>query len=150
MERVDCRKDAAMTSNLDDPGYRQRQEPHQHDKSEKLCDRFRTLPLESEEQHANQDSQRNAKRGQPVGGNRQPLCGGEHRNRRRDNSISVEKGRSDKANPSLTLSGNASDSSARIPPSPWLSARITNVRYLNVTSSVRVQMMRDRIPKISS
>ncbi len=44
----------------------------------------------------------------------------------------------------------ASANKARIPPSPWLSARIMTVTYLNVTDSIRLQKMSDRQPSTAS
>lgn len=40
----------------------------------------------------------------------------------------------------------ASANSARIPPSPWLSARMMMVRYLRVTEMVRLQKISDNTP----
>ncbi len=51
------------------------------------------------------------------------------------------------ARPSL-LFGITSARSARMPPSPWLSARITNVRYLTTTTRVSAQNTRDRMPRV--
>ena len=39
---------------------------------------------------------------------------------------------------------------ARIPPSPWLSARMTNSRYFVVTTSMRAQKMRETTPSTAS
>ena len=39
-----------------------------------------------------------------------------------------------------------SDISARIPPSPLLSARMTNTQYFTEMVRIRVQMMAERIP----
>ena len=46
--------------------------------------------------------------------------------------------------------GTLSASSARIPPSPWLSARMMNVRYLMEIASVRAQKKSDTIPRTLS
>ena len=45
--------------------------------------------------------------------------------------------------------GKASESSARMPPSPWLSARMTMARYFTETSVNMLQMMSESTPTIS-
>ena len=46
----------------------------------------------------------------------------------------------------LSLFGCTSANSARIPPSPWLSARITSDRYLTATTRTSDQNTSDRMP----
>ena len=38
-----------------------------------------------------------------------------------------------------------SDISARMPPSPWLSARMTNTQYFSDTVTIRAQTISDRL-----
>ncbi len=44
----------------------------------------------------------------------------------------------------------ASANSARIPPSPWLSARIITLTYLMVTESIRLQKISDSTPSTAA
>ena len=50
----------------------------------------------------------------------------------------------------LTATRWASAISARMPPSPWLSARITSITYFTVTISTSDQKNSDRMPRIST
>ena len=50
----------------------------------------------------------------------------------------------------LRRKSGSSASRARMPPSPWLSARMMNVRYLMVTTSVNAQKTREAIPRTVS
>jgi hypothetical protein len=45
------------------------------------------------------------------------------------------------------LIGVESAVSARMPPSPWLSARITNTRYLIETTMISAQKISDSTPR---
>ena len=46
----------------------------------------------------------------------------------------------------LPATGSASDSSAIVPPSPWLSARITTTTYFSATTSTTAQKISDSTP----
>ena len=46
--------------------------------------------------------------------------------------------------------GRISASSAMMPPSPWLSARITNTMYLTTTAMISDQKISDRTPRTFS
>ena len=83
------------------------------------------------------------------------LHGGEHRDGRRDHAVAVEQRRAEEADeherpsgcPALAApSGVTSAVRARMPPSPWLSARMTNVRYLTQITSTSDQNMSDSRP----
>ena len=50
----------------------------------------------------------------------------------------------------LTATRCASAISARMPPSPWLSARITSITYFTVTTSTSDQKNSDRMPRTST
>ena len=46
--------------------------------------------------------------------------------------------------------GNASESNAIVPPSPWLSARITSTTYLIATTSTTAQKTSDNTPRMAA
>ena len=50
----------------------------------------------------------------------------------------------------LPIRSGTSASRARIPPSPWLSARMMNARYLTVTTIINDQKMSERTPRTSA
>ena len=88
----------------------------------------------------------------------EPLDRAEHGDRRRDHPVAVEQRRADddqerRRRRSARLARSrpgTSASSARMPPSPRLSARMTKVGYLTDTTSVSAQTMSETTPKTSS
>ena len=88
-------------------------------------------------------------------GDAETLDRAEHRDRRGDDPVAVEQRGAEQARghqqpseaPAACRRGRASASSARMPPSPRLSARMTIVRYLNVTTKLSDQKMSERMPR---
>jgi hypothetical protein len=94
-------------------------------------------------------------------GNSETLHRAENGNGRCDHAVTIKEGSADHRQ-----QGHSSDCAgairrrakalrddshnAKIPPSPWLSARITKVRYLTVTTMISDQNIRKRIPNRSS
>lgn len=67
---------------------------------------------------------------------------------RRDAPKSPRRTRSIPERVFSAVRGSSSAMSAKVPPSPLLSARITNVRYLKTITSVSAQKKSDRMPRM--
>ena len=88
-------------------------------------------------------------------GNAEAFHRAEHRDGRGDDAVAVQQGGAEEAVPTSQRYsavaapspwGRTSASEARIPPSPWLSARMTTVRYLNVTTKLSDQKISESTP----
>ena len=70
-------------------------EPQQHHRPEQLADTRRAVVLDEKQKNQDHQRQRNDERLEGRGDDFQPFDCGEHRNRRRDHSVAVEKCRAD-------------------------------------------------------
>ena len=93
---------------------------------------------------------------QRIGGDVDALERAQHRDRRRDDAVAVNQRRAEQPHrrsavlkPGTKPFAPTSDISARMPPSPRLSARITNRQYLIDTVMIKVQTMSERMPSAS-
>ena len=138
MSTTGCRIIQAMPSTAIDD------EPHDHDRAEQAADTVRAVPLNREHPDQDHDGDRHHVRVEQWRRDLEPLDRAEHRDRRRDHAVAVEQRRAEDAHQDehrpaavrCRCAAAASAVSARMPPSPWLSARITIAMYLTeITSS---------------
>ena len=116
------------------PSTAERREPDQHDRPEDRADAGRPAALEEEQDDQDDDRDRDDVRLEERRRDFEPFDGAEHRDRRRDHAVAVEQRRAEDADgdqrAALTarcgsLSMPTRPISARMPPSPRLSKRMT-------------------------
>ena len=117
------------------------------------------LALDGEQPDQDRQGHRQDERLEAGGRELQPLHRRQHRNRRRDHPVAIQQRRADdaedhrhrdRAGPAIRRLPSTSDSSARMPPSPSLSARNTNCTYLSDTISISAQKISETMPLTSA
>ena len=132
-------------------------EPQHHHRPEQAADAMRAELLHHEQRDQDHHRQRHDVRLEQRRGDVQPFDGAEHRNGRRDHAVAVEQRRAEdaeqdqhrprrrRARRCCRRRGGISAVSARMPPSPWLSARMTMAMYLiEMTIRARRRPARER------
>ena len=135
VDRVDRGEDDRLP---DDPGHtegRDRDEPQHHHRTKQPADQMRAVLLDREDPDQNRHGDRHDVRIEQRRGDLQSLDGAEHGNRRRDHAVAIEQRRAENAERDqhvlpFRCRVGTSAVSARMPPSPALSARITMAMYL--------------------
>jgi hypothetical protein len=152
MRRIGCRENDRMGDNLPNAQQANGHKPHQHDGTERPSDLFRAEALGCKQNDQDRYRTGHDVRFPGVGNNIDSLQCAEHGDRRRNDAFTVNQSRprvpmqaSTFALPRRSLAPT-SDISAKIPPSPWLSARMTNRHYLMENRNNQRQKRRDRMP----
>ena len=156
MPRINCCENVRVVDDSCTAGNADDDEPYQHDRTEGATDFSGSKPLQREEGNENRDRDGRDEWFQGTGDNIYTLKCAEHRNGRRDNPVAVEQSRTKQAHdgqhlaPTLEAVGPTSDISARMPPSPSLSARMMTATYLIDVVMMSVHTMSDSIPSAVS
>jgi hypothetical protein len=126
----------------------QREKPHDHDRTEHRTDTARSTTLDEEQTDQNRDGNRHDKRFEDMRRDAETFNRAQHRNRRRNHAVAVQQRRAKQPDHHEHRMGDLAfertSTSARIPPSPPLSARMTNSRYLIETVMISDQKIRRR------
>ena len=144
MPGVERRKNGRRPGDPDDAEGGDRDEPDDHDRAEQPADPVGPEPLNDEQPDQDHHGDRHDVRAKERRHDFETFDGAQHRDRRRDHAVAVEQGGAEDAErdqkrppdrePRRSTGAPArlgiSAVSARMPPSPWLSARITMTTYL--------------------
>ena len=158
LDRAERFEDLRRCPNIDGTEQPDHDEPGDHDRAEQPADARGAATLDHEQ--PDQDRERN-RQGEVVELRRdelEALHRRQHGNGRRDDAVAIEQRRAQDAEqdqkwnlgPSAMRSDATSDNSARIPPSPSLSARKTNTMYLSDTIAISAQKISETIPRTSA
>ena len=138
------------------PEHGDHHEPQQHHRSKDAADAGGSLRLRREQQQQDDQRGRQDIRLERICGDVDALQRAQHRDRRRDDPVAIDQRRAKQARPppapcsTAPLAPVTSAISARMPPSPWLSARITKTQYLIETVTISAQTTSDSKPNASS
>ncbi|MFO0875491.1 MAG: hypothetical protein U0575_16205 [Phycisphaerales bacterium] len=160
VDGIECREHVRVSRDREDAQRGDGDEPDDHHRSEDGADPRGSGRLHGEEPDQDGDRQGNHPVLEPRRRHGDALDGAEHRDRRGDRAVAVEQGgaedaqQREHADPTpdrlaavrFSRGRLMSASSARIPPSPRLSARMMNPRYLTPTTSTSDQTISDMTP----
>ena len=129
-------------------------EPQDHHRPEHAPDDGGARALDGEQDGQDRERERHGEVRKARRGDLEPLDGGEHGDGGRDDAVAVEQRRAEDAerDEQRAAGGDAgrrrctSAVRARMPPSPWLSARMTKAMYLTDTISVIAQKTSETTP----
>ena len=129
--------------------------PQHHDRAEEAPDPTAPVALDQEQPDQHDSGERHHVGLQQRRHDLHALDRAEHRDRGRDHRVAEEERRSSESHDQQHVAkgpaaGKASERSAIVPPSPWLSARMTISTYLSATTRITAQNTSERTPKTTS
>jgi hypothetical protein len=150
--------DGPVVEDVEDAQGAEHKEPGGHDRAEEGRDAVGAAGLDHEQGHQHTSGDGNEiglDADAHAGRFLQALDGREHRNGRGDDPVAVEQRRADHPEEehrrgALGQVALGQAMSARVPPSPLLSARIRKTTYLMVTMSTSAQITRETTPSTAS